>query len=109
MTVHALATLAGEGHRVRLLTRERDRVPPAVPIMLGFAMPAHAEMASPIKPAPASQITLVNELPRHVIIISSEVNDCSIRSVGETISDESAHQLPKGPSSRPASQPSTQP
>src|SRR5206468_3937728 len=53
-TVHALATIAGEHHRVRLFTHEPpERAAPAVPIYVGFGMPANAEMASPIRPAAA--------------------------------------------------------
>ena len=43
-TVHALATIVDERHRVRVFTNERARVFPAVPLVLGFAMPASAEM-----------------------------------------------------------------
>lgn len=95
-TVHALATIAGEGHHVRLFTREpADRQPPALPIMLGFAMPAHAEMASPIKPAAAKGITLINEIPRIQVVQSSEAMDVKVHSTGRVIADDDAKSLPK--------------
>jgi hypothetical protein len=95
-TVHALATIAGEGHHVRLFTREpADRQPPAVPIMLGFGMPSHAEMASPIKPAPAKEINLINEIPRVQVVQSAEAVEVKVQSPGRVISDEDAKKLPK--------------
>jgi hypothetical protein len=104
-TVHALATIAGDGHRVRLLTRERDRVSPSMPIMLGFGMPQHAEMASPIRPAAAKDVRLINELPRHVVIQSSDARDCTVETTGALLSDEQARSLPKRAATAPASQP----
>ena len=107
-TVHALATIAGEGHRVRLFTREpeigddlsspaRERVAPAVPIMLGFGMPAHAEMASPIRPAAAKNVTLINEIPRVAIIRGGDALDCIVETSGAVLPDEQTRQLPKRP------------
>ncbi|MCH6257710.1 hypothetical protein MLD52_14220 [Puniceicoccaceae bacterium K14] len=66
-TVHALATISGEGHRVKLTQWVGDSDSPAVPIMLGYAMPAHAEMSSPILPEAASNITLINETNSPII------------------------------------------
>jgi hypothetical protein len=95
-TVHALATIAGEAHHVRLFTREpADRQPPALPIMLGFAMPAHAEMVSPIKPAAATNITLINQIPRVQIVQSAEATDVKIESTGRVIADDESKQLPR--------------
>lgn len=92
-TVHALATIAGEGHRVRLYTEERDRVSPAVPIMLGFGMPAHAEMSSPILPAETSNVTLINEIPRVATIVSEMASDCEVVSPGPVIKDETSKEI----------------
>jgi hypothetical protein len=95
-TVHALATIAGEGHRVRLFSREpADRQPPAVPIMLGYSMPAHAEMASPIKPAVAKGIQLINEVPRVQVVQSAEATDVDVKSTGRVIADDDTKKLPK--------------
>jgi hypothetical protein len=104
--VHALATIAGENHRVRLFTRERDRVAPSVPIMLGFAMPAHAEMASPIRPAPAKSVRLINELERFTVIRGAEAIDCTVEG-GAVLSDEDARRLPGRPATAPATQRAT--
>lgn len=60
-TVHALATISGKGHRVKLTRWEAEGSFPKLPIMLGYGMPAHAEMSTPILPEPASKITLINE------------------------------------------------
>ena len=94
-TVHALATIAGENHRVRLFTREADRVAPAVPIMLGFAMPAHAEMASPIRPLAAKNVRLVNELPRFPVIRGAEASDCTVETTGAVFADDELRKLPQ--------------
>jgi hypothetical protein len=104
-TVHALATIAGEAHRVRLFTNERDRVAPAVPIMLGFGMPAHAEMASPIRQAAAKKVRLINELPRHLVVRSPEAVNCTVESAGPVVSSEETQRLPKRPATAPASRP----
>lgn len=66
-TVHALATIAGEGHRVKLTRWSAESSPLPLPIMLGYAIPAHAEMSSPILPESATNITLINETGSPVI------------------------------------------
>lgn len=86
-TVHALATIAGENHRVRLYTRERFRQLPALPIMLGYDMPAHAEMSSPILPSKTANIMLINEIPRVVTIQSDRATDCDVQSPGPVVED----------------------
>lgn len=93
-TVHCLATLAGDDHRVRLFTQERHRVSPAVPILLGFNMPEHAEMASPIRRATARKIELINELPRHPVIQSDDAQECRVASESPVISESVARTLP---------------
>jgi hypothetical protein len=103
-TVHALATIAGEGHRVRLFTREREpRRAPSVPILLGFGMPANAEMASPIRPASTTGVRLVNELDRFAVVRSAEATDCTVETAGAVLTDEETRDLPGRPSSGPAS------
>lgn len=60
-TVHALGTISGEGHRIKLTRWEAEGALPNLPIMLGFGMPMHAEMASTIREEAATNITLINE------------------------------------------------
>ncbi len=62
--------------------------------MLGYAMPAHAEMASPIKPASAKGIQLINEIPRVRVVQSSEAVDVNVQSTNGIISDEDSKKLP---------------
>jgi hypothetical protein len=94
--VHAMATIAGEGHRVHLFTREPiDRQPPAVPIMLGFGMPPNAEMISPIKPAATKNVELINDIPRVQVVQSAEATDVKVQSTGRVITDDDAKKLPK--------------
>jgi hypothetical protein len=99
-TVHALATIAGENHRVRLFTRE-SRVAPSVPILLGFGMPSNAEMASPFRSAPAKGVHLINELPRFPVIRGAEAADCVVETQGPLWSDDEARRLPTRPTSAP--------
>ena len=60
-TVHALATISGENHRLKLTRWEAEGALPNLPILLGYGMPAHAEMSTPILKEAATNITLINE------------------------------------------------
>lgn len=93
-TVHALATVAGKNHRVRLTGQAREGKLPALPIMLGFGMPEHAEMAGPILPAPAENITLINELPGVPLISSELVVGCTVETAGHQLTDAETKQHP---------------
>jgi hypothetical protein len=92
--VHAVATIAGENHRVRLSTQLGERPIPALPILFGFGMPAHAEMSSPIRPAPARGITLSNEIATATVITSDTVTDCKVETVGRTFTDAALRASP---------------
>lgn len=91
-TVHALATVAGTEHRVRLYTQEQRPIA-ALPIMLGFGMPAHAEMSSPIAAAETSRVTLINELPRVPVIVSDQAADCDVTAVGAVVGDATTKEI----------------
>lgn len=92
-TVHALATIAGENHRVRFYTNEVSRSLPSYPIMLGFGMPSHAEMSSAIKPLATKNVTLINEITRVPIIKSELTTDEKIESKGLTVSDADSKKI----------------
>ena len=66
-TVHALATISGRNHRVKLTRWEAEGQAPRLPIMLGYGMPRHAEMSTPILEEEASNITLINQTGMPVI------------------------------------------
>jgi len=68
-----------------------------VPIMVGFGMPEHAEMASPIRPAAAKDVRVINELARHLVIQSGEARDCTVETTGALLSDAQTRSLPKRP------------
>jgi hypothetical protein len=95
-TVHALATIAGENHRVRFYTNETNRVIPSYPIMLGFAMPDHAEMSSAIKPLATKNVTLINEITRVPIIKSELLTEEKVESKGLVLADADSKKLPSG-------------
>ncbi|WP_372808899.1 hypothetical protein [Pontiella sp.] len=65
--VHALATICGSNHRVKLTRWEAEGPAPRLPILLGYGMPMHAEMSTPILAEMASGIALINETGMPVI------------------------------------------
>jgi len=93
-TVHALATIAGSSHRVRLTAQSHDRAFPQVPILFGFGMPAHAEMSSPILPAATRDVTLMNEIPNVAVISSGEIPGCAVETKGKQFTDAELKKSP---------------
>ncbi len=85
--VHAVATIAGENHRVHLSAQLGERAIPAIPILFGFGMPEHAEMASPIKPAPTRGVALVNEIAAAPVISSDTLVDSKLETTGRRIEE----------------------
>lgn len=104
--VHVVATVAGENHRVKLSSQLGERTIPALPILLGFGMPEHAEMSSPIRPAPARGITLINELTATPVITSDTVIDCKIETAGRTLTDAALRASPGSWGPKSAASPS---
>lgn len=92
--VHVVATIAGENHRVRLSVQPGEKPIPALPILLGFGMPAHAEMSSPIKPAPAKNVTLRNEIAAAPVITSDAVAGGTVETAGRTFTDAALRASP---------------
>ncbi|MFA9193365.1 hypothetical protein AAGV33_03030 [Flavobacterium sp. FBOR7N2.3] len=78
--VHTIATIAGKNHRVRLFSNDSQMTMPALPIMLGFGMPAHAEMSSVILPMQTENIELINELEYNPIVKDDKVINVKIKS-----------------------------
>ena len=92
--VHAVATIAGENHRVHLTSQPGERAIPALPILLGFGMPEHAEMASPIRPASIHGVRLINEITAAPVITSDTATDTQIETTGRTFSDAALRASP---------------
>jgi hypothetical protein len=92
--VHAVATIAGENHRVRLTANLGERPIPALPILVGFGMPEHAEMASPIRPAPTHGITLINEIAPALVVTSDALSGSKIESTGKQVADATLRASP---------------
>ena len=69
--VHTIATVAGKNHRVKFYTTESDLGMPTLPIMIGFGMPAHAEMSSSIVSMKTENIELINEL-KNVFVLRDD-------------------------------------
>jgi hypothetical protein len=57
-------------------------------------MPDHAEMASPIRPAPTRHVTLVNEIAAAPVITSETLEDAKIESSGRELSDAALRASP---------------
>lgn len=92
--VHTIATIAGENHRVHLSAQLGERSIPALPILYGFAMPEHAEMSSPIKPAPTRGVALVNEIVSAPVITSGTLVDCKVETKSRTLTDAALRASP---------------
>lgn len=92
--VHAVATIAGENHRVHLVAQLGERAIPALPILVGFSMPQHAEMSSPIRPASARGITLINEISAAPVVTSEMAIDCKIDTTSRTFTDAALRASP---------------
>jgi hypothetical protein len=92
--VHAIATVAGENHRLHLWTTHGERRLSALPVLLGFGMPEAAEMSSPIFPATAQHITLMNEIAEATVITSDRVVDCCVDSRSAAVSDAVLRKCP---------------
>ncbi len=76
-TVHDIATICGTGHRVNLTSWAPSGDLPHLPILLGYGMPMHAEMSTPILPDEATNITVINQTGMPVIE-SEMVADCTV-------------------------------
>ncbi len=85
--VHTIATIAGENHRVRLTAQEGFERMPALPILLGFGMPMHAEMSSAIDPAVAKGIDFENRISFANVITSDQIVESKIETTGRRFSD----------------------
>jgi hypothetical protein len=57
-------------------------------------MPEHAEMSSPIRPAPAKGITLVNGISPAPVITSDLVTDCKVETTGRIFTDAALRASP---------------
>ncbi|MEY4387874.1 MAG: hypothetical protein RLY20_3157 [Verrucomicrobiota bacterium] len=92
--VHALATIAGTNHIVKLTGAPGEVNFPGAPILFGFGMPMHAEMSSPIKAAAAYHVTVNNEIPNVAVISSAEIADCTVTTPGKQLSDADLKKSP---------------
>lgn len=99
--VHLIATVAGEHHRVRLTAQSSIEPMPALPILVGYGMPPHAEMSSAPPPAPARDIDLVNGIGFAPVITSGTVSEAKIVSSSRRFSDADLRKDP-GPWGLPA-------
>lgn len=69
-------------------------VPKAVALLFLLANASHGEMSSPIRPAPAKGITLVNEIASVPVITSDHVTGSKIETEGRTLSDAKLRESP---------------
>jgi hypothetical protein len=92
--VHAVATIVGENHHVKLTSQPGEKAIPALPIMLGYGMPQHAEMSSAILPAPAKNISLINEISAAPVISSDTLTGVTLETSGNKLSDADLKKSP---------------
>lgn len=92
--VHVLATIAGENQRVRLSAQPSFKPFPVLPILIGFGMPAHAEMASAPEPAPATGIDFSSKIAFAPVITSDEVSNSKIETTGRRFEDSELRKDP---------------
>ena len=93
-TVHAVATIAGQNHRVRLTRQAHEKPAPALPILFGFGMPEHAEMSSPILPAPTGNVTLINTIASVPVITSDTLQNTKLETAGREVADDALRASP---------------
>ncbi len=93
-TVHAVATIAGQNHRVRLTRQAHEKPAPALPILFGFGMPEHAEMSSPILPAPTGNVTLINTIASVPVITSDTLQNTKLETAGREVADAALRASP---------------
>lgn len=91
--VHTIATIAGKNHRVRLYNNAPQIPTPALPVMLGFGMPAHAEMSSPILPMETENVELINDLENQSVIVSDEAKNVKLMSSAPELKDSESKQM----------------
>ena len=91
--VHTIATIAGKNHRVRLYISAPQVPMPALPVMLGFGMPAHAEMSSSILPKETENVVLINELEHMVVIKSDEAKNTEVQSPAPVLLDSETQKI----------------
>ncbi|MBB5353450.1 hypothetical protein HNR46_003711 [Haloferula luteola] len=92
--VHVLATIAGEHHKVRLSAQRGFESFPALPILVGFGMPMHAEMASEPLPALARDVDLESTINFAPIFVGAEVRDSKIETTGRRFEDDDLRKDP---------------
>lgn len=92
--VHLLATIAGENHKVKLGVQRGFAGFPQLPILFGFGMPAHAEMASEPEPAPARNIELTSTIGFAPVIVSGQVEGSTIETTAREVKDEDLRKDP---------------
>lgn len=100
--VHALATIAGEGHRVRLSAQPSLDRRPSLPVLVGYGMPPHAEMASGTGPAPTRELDLQSSIAFAPLYVHEGVAASKIESVARVLADAELRKDP-GPWNLPPS------
>ncbi|MCW0482394.1 hypothetical protein [Gaoshiqia sediminis] len=91
--VHTIASIAGKNHRIRLYNNASQVSTPALPIMLGFGMPAHGEMSSPIVPMETEGVELINQLVNQTVIVSDEAKNVKVVSSAPVLQDSESKKM----------------
>lgn len=92
--VHVLATIAGENHTVRLSAQNGFGRFPQLPVLFGFGMPMHAEMASEPEPAPVRNIELSSSIRFAPVITSDQVKESKVETTARQVEDADLREDP---------------
>ena len=92
--VHVIATIAGENHRVRLTAQPSLERMPALPILVGFGMPTHAEMSSSIDPAPTRGVDFDSQIGFAPVITGDQVSESKIGTTGRSFREADLRKAP---------------
>jgi len=87
MTVHAVATVRGTGHRIHLrLDKANERKIP-LPIMLGYSAPPAGEGMAAYAERDTSDVFIHNET-RMPVVLARLTRQCEVRTRGPLLDDQ---------------------
>lgn len=85
--VHAVATIGGENHRVRLSAQPSLERRPALPVLVGYGMPPHGEMASAPARLATHRLDFTSSISFAPVITSELLSDSQIESSSRVLKD----------------------
>ncbi|MCG6157516.1 right-handed parallel beta-helix repeat-containing protein [Rubinisphaera margarita] len=87
MTVHAVATVRGTGHRIHLRSDEAKQREIPIPVMLGYSVPPAGEGMADYAERDTSDVFFHNET-RMPVVLGQVTSQCNVRTRGPLIEDQ---------------------